>query len=91
VRSGAAAEIEQLAEATGALLATTLPARGMFDHNPFSIGISGGYAGEVARDLGTQADRVVTFGLSLNYYTVDGGQQRALPRRAGGARSAPCH
>jgi acetolactate synthase-1/2/3 large subunit len=73
VRAGAVSEIEQLAEAAGALLATTLPARGMFDHNPFSVGISGGYASTVARDVGAQADLVVTFGSSLNYYTVDGG------------------
>jgi acetolactate synthase-1/2/3 large subunit len=73
VRSAAASEIEQVADAAGALLATTLPARGMFDHNPFSIGVSGGYARDVARELGAQADLVVTFGASLNYYTVDGG------------------
>jgi acetolactate synthase I/II/III large subunit len=36
-RRGAQAEVEELAERTGALLATTLPARGIFDHNPFSI------------------------------------------------------
>ena len=45
----------------------------MFDDNPFSIGISGGYAGDLAREVGAQADLVVTFGSSLNYYTVDGG------------------
>jgi acetolactate synthase-1/2/3 large subunit len=73
MRSGAVPEIEQLADAAGALLATSLPARGMFDHNPFSIGISGGYARDVAREVGAQADLVVTFGSSLNYYTVDGG------------------
>ena len=73
VRSGAASEIEQLAEHAGALLATTLPARGMFDHNPFSIGISGGYASDIARKAGEKADLVVTVGSSLNYYTADGG------------------
>ena len=39
-----ASEVEELAEAAGALLATTLLARGMFDHNPFSIGVAGGFA-----------------------------------------------
>jgi hypothetical protein len=38
IGAGAQAEVEELAERTGALLTTTLPARGMFDHNPFSIG-----------------------------------------------------
>jgi thiamine pyrophosphate-dependent acetolactate synthase large subunit-like protein len=67
-RRGAQAEVEELAERTGALLATTLPARGIFDHNPFSIGIAG-----IAREIGAQADLVVVIGASLNYYTVDGG------------------
>ena len=58
-RRGAQAEVEELAERTGALLATTLPARGIFDHNPFSIGIAGGYAHEIAREIGAQADLVV--------------------------------
>ena len=73
LRAGAQAEVEELAEWTGALLATTLPARGMFDHNPFSIGIAGGYAREIARELGARADLVVAVGASLGYYTVDGG------------------
>jgi Thiamine pyrophosphate enzyme, central domain len=64
-RRGAQAEVEELAERTGALLATTLPARGIFDHNPFSIGIAGGYAHEIAREIGAQADLVVeaSFGI----------------------------
>jgi thiamine pyrophosphate-dependent acetolactate synthase large subunit-like protein len=45
----------------------------MFDHNPFSIGIAGGFARDIARELGEQADLVVAIGTSLNYYTVDGG------------------
>lgn len=73
MRAGAASEIAALADACGGLLATTLPARGLFDDNPFSIGISGGYARAIARELGAQADLVVAFGASLTYYTVDGG------------------
>ena len=73
LRAGAAVEIEQLADQAGALLSTTLPARGMFDHNPFSIGVAGGYARDIARELGAKADLVVAFGSSLNHYTVDGG------------------
>lgn len=72
--AGAQADVEALAEASGALLATTLPMRGMFDHNPFSIGISGGYARQIARELGAQADLVVAVGASLTHYTVDGGK-----------------
>jgi acetolactate synthase-1/2/3 large subunit len=73
LRASAAADIEELAECSGALLATTLLARGMFDHNPFSVGVSGGYARDIAHEVGPQADLVIAFGSSVNYYTVDGG------------------
>jgi thiamine pyrophosphate-dependent acetolactate synthase large subunit-like protein len=73
LHAGAQAEIEELAERSGALLATTLLARGMFDHNPFSLGVAGGFARDIARELGEKADLVIAFGSSLNYYTVDGG------------------
>jgi acetolactate synthase-1/2/3 large subunit len=73
MRSGAQKEVEELAERSGALLATTLLARGMFDHNPFSLGIAGGFARDIAVEVGAQADLVVAVGTSLNYYTVDGG------------------
>jgi thiamine pyrophosphate-dependent acetolactate synthase large subunit-like protein len=72
-RAGAANEVEELAEISGALLATTLLARGMFDHHPFSLGVSGGFARDIACEVGAQADLVVAIGTSLNYYTVDGG------------------
>jgi acetolactate synthase I/II/III large subunit len=73
MRSGAQKEVEELAERSGALLATTLLARGMFDHNPFSLGIAGGFARDIAHEIGAQADLVIAIGTSLNYYTVDGG------------------
>jgi acetolactate synthase-1/2/3 large subunit len=73
VRAGAAGEIEEMAELSGALLATTLLGRGMFDHNPFSVGVSGGYARAILHELGPQIDLVVALGSSVNYYTVDGG------------------
>lgn len=72
--AGCEASVEALAERTGALLATTLPARGLFDHNPFSLGISGGYSRPVARSLAAGADLVVMLGASMTYYTVDGGR-----------------
>ena len=73
VQSGAAAQVEEIAERSGALLATTLLARGMFDHNPFSLGIAGGFARDIAREVGSQADLVLAFGSSLNPYTLDNG------------------
>ena len=73
VAAGAQAAIEELAEAAGALLATSLPGRGMFDTNPYSVGVAGGFAGEGTRELFADADLVIAVGASLTYYTVDGG------------------
>lgn len=72
-RSGAQAACEALADRTGALLATTLPVRGLFDHHPRSIGIAGGFSHHVARELFAQADLVIAVGASLTNYTVDSG------------------
>lgn len=76
--AGAEAAAEALAERAGALLATTLPVRGLFDHNPYALGISGGYARPIAREMGAEADFVLMLGASMTYYTVDGG--RMFPR-----------
>ncbi len=71
--AGAVKEVEEVADRSGALLATTLMARGMFDDNPFALGVAGGFARDIAREMGAKADLVVAFGTSLNYYTVDNG------------------
>ncbi|MGQ7794026.1 thiamine pyrophosphate-binding protein [Faunimonas sp. B44] len=73
LRSGAEAECVALADLCGGMLATTLPVRGMFDHHPFGIGISGGFAREVGRELFGEADLIVAVGASLSHYTADGG------------------
>lgn len=77
-RSGAVEECESLAEACGGLLASTLPVRGLFDHNPHSIGVAGGFAHEVAREKFGEADLVIAVGASLTHHCVDGG--RLFPR-----------
>jgi thiamine pyrophosphate-dependent acetolactate synthase large subunit-like protein len=74
VRSGAGEAIERLADASGALLANTLPARGLFDHHPFSVGVAGGFSREIAVEVFGEADLVVAFGASLTHYTVNGGK-----------------
>ncbi len=73
VKSGARKEVEELAERTGAILSNTLLARGLFDHNPFSINVSGGFARMVSRDVGAKADFVLSIGASMTYWTTDGG------------------
>ncbi|MDB5592989.1 thiamine pyrophosphate-binding protein [Enterovirga sp.] len=75
--AGAEREVEMLAEATGALLGTTLPARGAFDKNPYSLGVIGGYARMIAREYAAKADLVVAFGASLSAYTTAGGKMFA--------------
>jgi len=72
--ANARAEVEALAEQTGALLATTLLGRGMFDHNPFSLGVCGGFARKITREQFGRADLVLSIGASMTYYTVDGGR-----------------
>lgn len=73
IASGARQAVEDLAERSGAVLMTTLLARGLYDDNPFSLGVSGGYARPIAREVGEAADLVVAIGASMTYYTVDGG------------------
>lgn len=73
LRAGAETVVAELAEASGALLATTLPARGMFDDSGYSIGVAGGFASPVATELFGNSDFVLAVGAGLNHHTVDGG------------------
>jgi thiamine pyrophosphate-dependent acetolactate synthase large subunit-like protein len=66
----ARAELERLAARCGALLATSAVANGLFTGNPWSLGISGGFASPLAADLITQADLVVGWGCALNMWTM---------------------
>ena len=54
-----------LAETTGALLATSICGHGLFAGNPWSVGISGGFASSAADELIAQSDLIVAFGASL--------------------------
>jgi len=72
--AGAGPACRALAAKTGGLLATTLPARGLFHDDPFCIGISGSFTPEVGLEYLTQADLVVAVGCSLAYHAGGGGQ-----------------
>jgi thiamine pyrophosphate-dependent acetolactate synthase large subunit-like protein len=63
-----------LAERCGALLATTLPARGLFEGEPYSIGIGGGWSSDVATELFARADLVIAIGASLSGFTTHFGR-----------------
>ena len=71
--AGAREACEELADRTGALLASTLPVRGLFDHHPHSLGVAGGFSHRVARERFGRADLVIAVGASLTSYTADGG------------------
>jgi len=70
----AADEIRLLAAKLDAMLATTLPARGLFAGDAFSLGVAGGFSTDMARDLLGQADLVIAVGCSLAHHNADGGK-----------------
>lgn len=70
LESGARDAIVRIAERVGGVLATSLVAKGLFDGEPYNVGISGGYASGVGRRLLEQADLVVAFGAELGHYTA---------------------
>lgn len=65
---------QALAEKTGGLLATTLPARGLFHDDPYCVGIAGSFSTEAGLEYLAQADLVVTVGGSQAIYAGGGGQ-----------------
>ncbi len=73
VLAGARQALEQLAQATGAILATSAPANGLFSGLPYALGISGGFASPFAAELLPQADVVLVFGASVNHWTTKHG------------------
>jgi acetolactate synthase-1/2/3 large subunit len=74
VEAGAGAACRALAARTAGLLATTLPARGLFHDDPYCVGISGSYTPEVGLEYLKEADFVVAVGCSLAYHAGGGGQ-----------------
>lgn len=70
----AAAELRELAERTGALVATTAVANGLFASDPWSLGISGGFSSSAAAELIAGADLIVGWGAALNDWTTRHGK-----------------
>jgi thiamine pyrophosphate-dependent acetolactate synthase large subunit-like protein len=67
---GARAELLALAEVSGALLATSAVASGLFEGEPWALGISGGFASPLAAELISGSDLVVGWGCALNMWTM---------------------
>jgi thiamine pyrophosphate-dependent acetolactate synthase large subunit-like protein len=71
---GRAADIERLADACGALLATSAVAKGLFRSSPWNLDVSGGFASPLAAELIGDADVIVGWGCSLNMWTTRHGK-----------------
>ena len=65
--------IEKLAHLTGSLVATTLPARGLFHDKHFCLGVAGGYSSDLARKIFASSETVVAIGARMASHTFDNG------------------
>lgn len=68
--SGAGAALGALADATGALTASTALGRGIFPRGEFDLGVTGGFGADRAMALVAEADVAVVFGAGLNQFTM---------------------
>jgi acetolactate synthase I/II/III large subunit len=74
-RSPAARDaVRALAEHTGALLATSAAAKGLFHGDPWSLDVSGGFSSPLAAELIGRADLIVGWGCALNMWTMRHGE-----------------
>ena len=68
--AGASEALGALADAAGALTASTALGRGVFPDARYDLGVTGGFGAESAMQLIRQADVAVVFGASLNQFTM---------------------
>lgn len=69
-RAGAKANLLLLADRIGALVGTSLKANSLFLSHRYNIGIVGGFSHGCAKKYLQQADCVLVFGASLNFWTT---------------------
>jgi thiamine pyrophosphate-dependent acetolactate synthase large subunit-like protein len=70
VLADAGPALRHLGELTGALLATSAVANGLFTGDAYDLGIAGGFASPTATRLLREADLILAFGASLNAWTT---------------------
>ena len=70
---GAGPQLRALAEATGALLATSAVARGLFAGDPWALDVMGGFSTDPVAELIADADLLVSFGAVLTRWTTRNG------------------
>lgn len=73
-------ELVALAAERGALLATTINARGLFHGDHYNAGVAGLFAWTASAELFAEADCVVSFGASMNSKTTENGYLFAAAR-----------
>jgi thiamine pyrophosphate-dependent acetolactate synthase large subunit-like protein len=81
VLAGAGPALRRLGELTGAVLATSAVANGLFAGDRYDVGISGGFASPTATRLLRDADVVLAVGASLNAWTTRHGTMFAPDAR----------
>jgi acetolactate synthase I/II/III large subunit len=101
MRSGAGDAIRALAQRIGALVSTSLMAKGWLSEDEYNAGISGFYGTRTAMELFQMADCVIGIGASLNRYTTEHGYLYPNARYIhidnkphvlmGGGRGADCY
>jgi thiamine pyrophosphate-dependent acetolactate synthase large subunit-like protein len=72
--AGASGDLRRLADACGALLATSAAAKGLFRGSPWDLDVSGGFASPLTAELISSADLIVGWGCSLNMWTMRHGR-----------------
>lgn len=74
VLADARPQLEMLGERIGALFATSMMAKGFFAKSSFDLDVSGGFSSPLAMRLLGEADLVLSFGASLNTWTINHGR-----------------
>lgn len=67
-------QLNRLATELGALVCTSLFAKGFFAGDPYDLGVCGGFASKLAARLISESDCVLAFGASLNPWTTGKGR-----------------
>jgi thiamine pyrophosphate-dependent acetolactate synthase large subunit-like protein len=73
VRADAQVALRRLAELSGALLATTVMANGLFARDEFSVGVAGTFSSARMAALIKRSDLVLAFGSSLDHHVTHSG------------------
>lgn len=73
IEADAKAAIEELAERTSALVATSLQGRNYLSDHPYYLGFTGSWGTDLANTYANEAPVAFAVGASLNPYTIDEG------------------